>query len=251
VARRRGRVISNGPFAIEGAKDAYFEAETEVKHQQRALATRELILDTAENQFFNANVMRTTLDEIAAASGLTRGAIYGHFTNKDAVIRAIFERSALPLDPFTISEFDFPNVSLSTVRQEISACMRDVLVDGRKRRLYGIAHWLSATASDGLVSRDSVRRAGEIARLRLCRALEAAVRTGEIHLDDTSESVAAYIHACLTGYFVLSLLGSPHARPDEDVSGIVAYAFASVGSRTSSVSVSRVASGEVPRDFIS
>lgn len=63
-----------------------------------AQATRELILDTAEVVFHEQGVSRTTLNDIAQAAGLTRGAIYWHFKDKADLFNAMMVRVTLPLE---------------------------------------------------------------------------------------------------------------------------------------------------------
>jgi TetR/AcrR family acrAB operon transcriptional repressor len=52
--------------------------------KEEAAATRESILDAAEQLFVKQGVSRTTLQHIATAAGVTRGAIYWHFNDKGA-----------------------------------------------------------------------------------------------------------------------------------------------------------------------
>jgi TetR/AcrR family acrAB operon transcriptional repressor len=67
------------------------------KSKEDALATRELLLDTAEKLFSIQGVSSTSLNDIAQAAHLTRGAVYWHFTNKADLLKALWERIALPL----------------------------------------------------------------------------------------------------------------------------------------------------------
>ena len=64
------------------------------KTKEEAQETRNAILDAAELLFQEHGVSRTSLAEIAAAAGVTRGAIYWHFTNKadlfDAMVQRVF-----------------------------------------------------------------------------------------------------------------------------------------------------------------
>ncbi len=64
------------------------------KTKEEALETRNAILDAAEIVFQERGVSKTSLAEIAAAAGVTRGAIYWHFANKvdlfDAMIQRVF-----------------------------------------------------------------------------------------------------------------------------------------------------------------
>lgn len=72
------------------------------KTKGEAQETRNAILDAAEAVFQERGVSHTSLAEIAAAAGVTRGAIYWHFANKadlfDAMIQRVF-------DPFE-AQFD-------------------------------------------------------------------------------------------------------------------------------------------------
>jgi len=68
------------------------------KTKEEAQETRLAILDAAERVFQEHGVSRTTLDEIAKAAGVTRGAVYWHFTNKAALFDALIQRIFESLD---------------------------------------------------------------------------------------------------------------------------------------------------------
>lgn len=68
------------------------------KTKEEALVTRCAILDTAERVFRARGVAATSLAAIAAAAGVTRGAIYWHFRNKNDLLMALFERVSLPME---------------------------------------------------------------------------------------------------------------------------------------------------------
>ena len=56
--------------------------------------TRQLLLDAAAALFIHQGIAKTTLSDIAAQAGLTRGAVYWHFSNKEDIIRLLWERNA-------------------------------------------------------------------------------------------------------------------------------------------------------------
>jgi TetR/AcrR family acrAB operon transcriptional repressor len=60
--------------------------------------TRQLILDAAERVFRDHGVARTTLQDVAAAAGVTRGAIYWHFEDKAQLFAAMMDRVTLPCE---------------------------------------------------------------------------------------------------------------------------------------------------------
>jgi AcrR family transcriptional regulator len=58
--------------------------------------TRKALLVAAVQVFLERGVARATLDEIARAAGVTRGALYWHFRDKLEIFLALEERALLP-----------------------------------------------------------------------------------------------------------------------------------------------------------
>ena len=63
-----------------------------------AEVTRSNLLDAAEMIFFQKGVTRTTLEEIAKAANVTRGALYWHFQNKSDILAAMYAQAAPPIE---------------------------------------------------------------------------------------------------------------------------------------------------------
>ncbi|MDD5329062.1 MAG: TetR family transcriptional regulator [Sulfuricella sp.] len=59
--------------------------------------TRQRIIDAARKVFYQSGVGRSTLEEIAKAAGVTRGAVYWHFENKTDLFFAMRAQVTLPL----------------------------------------------------------------------------------------------------------------------------------------------------------
>ncbi|WP_420477134.1 TetR family transcriptional regulator [Noviherbaspirillum sp. ST9] len=68
------------------------------KTKEEALETRNHLLDAAEDVFYRLGYARTTLDAVAEAAGMTRGAIYWHFKNKSDLFNAMCDRVHLPME---------------------------------------------------------------------------------------------------------------------------------------------------------
>jgi TetR/AcrR family transcriptional regulator, acrAB operon repressor len=65
--------------------------------KEDAQETRNCILDAAVEVFNRQGVAQTSLNDIAAEAGVTRGAIYWHFANKVALFDAMINRLICPL----------------------------------------------------------------------------------------------------------------------------------------------------------
>ena len=65
--------------------------------KEEAALTRQMVLDAALKVFSRKGFSQATLEEVAREAGLTRGAIYWHFKNKNeifgAVLEVLYERS--------------------------------------------------------------------------------------------------------------------------------------------------------------
>jgi TetR/AcrR family acrAB operon transcriptional repressor len=66
------------------------------KTKEDAEITRLHLIEAARRVFLECGVSRTTLEKIASAAGVTRGAVYWHFRNKTELFFAMREQAILP-----------------------------------------------------------------------------------------------------------------------------------------------------------
>ncbi len=97
------------------------------KQAERRAATIEAILAAARRLFGTQGFAATTMDEIAGAAGIAKGAVYHHFKTKEAVFEAVFDQVSRDL----VAEID------RTARAE-----KDVLA----ALVAGTQHYFAATA---------------------------------------------------------------------------------------------------------
>lgn len=64
--------------------------------KEEAERTRCELLAAAERLFLEQGVAHTSLEQIARAAGVTRGALYWHFANKADLFHAMLEQVRLP-----------------------------------------------------------------------------------------------------------------------------------------------------------
>jgi TetR/AcrR family acrAB operon transcriptional repressor len=108
--------------------------------KEEAAATRDSILDAAEQLFVEQGVSRTTLQHIATAAGVTRGAIYWHFEDKAALFNAMLERVILPLEAARALFDQCKAVDpLRDLREYMLGSLRVTVSDERARRVFEIA----------------------------------------------------------------------------------------------------------------
>ena len=108
--------------------------------KEEAAATRDSILDAAEILFAKQGVSRTTLQHIASAAGVTRGAIYWHFLDKGALFNAMMDRGKFPIEEaMQVLEQREMTDPLQCLRDEMMTVLRIVAEDEKARRVFEIA----------------------------------------------------------------------------------------------------------------
>lgn len=91
------------------------------KTKAEAAATRESLLNAAEEIFFAKGVARTSLEQIARHAGLTRGAVYWHFKNKGDLFMALVEQVRMPFQSL-MDEVSKADAELSPLEAIRLAC---------------------------------------------------------------------------------------------------------------------------------
>lgn len=108
--------------------------------KEDAQRTRERILDMAEREFQRRGVSRTSLEQIATAAGVTRGAVYWHFRNKADLFNAMMSRVTLPLEAEILRSgertLDDP---VAQIRGSYLAALSATVNDPSARRLFEVA----------------------------------------------------------------------------------------------------------------
>jgi AcrR family transcriptional regulator len=59
--------------------------------ERQAEATRELLVSTARDRFTEQGYAATSIEDIVQRAGVAKGALYHHFSGKDAIFRAVYE----------------------------------------------------------------------------------------------------------------------------------------------------------------
>ncbi|HSH57909.1 MAG TPA: TetR family transcriptional regulator [Halomonas sp.] len=166
-----------------------------------AAATREALLDAAEEAFLEKGVARTSLEQIARHAGMTRGAVYWHFKNKADLFQAMLGRVRMPFEEL-IEEIAEPSLMerpLEAIRLAIQNGF-ERLEQPRYRRVHAIlVHHCEVFGDiDPLAMQNEM--ANE-AREALTDHFTCAARLGQLREDLSPDIAAELILALLGGLF--------------------------------------------------
>jgi len=168
--------------------------------KQEAQETRALLLDAAELVFHRRGVSRTTLNEIAEAAGVTRGAIYHHFENKAALFHAMVERVTLPMETarsqnLSPSEGDV----LAALRAHIALSLRRMRDEEQLRRVFEIMTHKVEYVDELLELRDRHITARARSWADVESALRQARAAGQLLPGQNLKRAAVGLHALMDG----------------------------------------------------
>jgi TetR/AcrR family acrAB operon transcriptional repressor len=168
--------------------------------KEEAQETRKQIMEAAEQAFYERGVARTTLADIAALAGVTRGAIYWHFSNKSDLVQAMLDSLHEPLEEMAKNSESEDEVDpLGWMRKLLIHLFQQVAVDPKTRRINEILfHKIEFT--DEMCD---MRRQRQIISLdcneRIALTLSNAVRQGQLPADLNPVRGAICLHAYIDG----------------------------------------------------
>jgi len=164
------------------------------KQAERRAATTEAILKAGRRLFGDRGFAATTIDDIAEAAQVAKGAVYHHFATKEAVFAAVFDAVSRDLvaeiDRAVRTEKDVLAAIVAGTQHYFAACAEGptcqiILRDGpavlgweRWREIDGqhfggkFPHAIAAAMEAGLIARQPIE---PLARLLLGAVTEAAV----------------------------------------------------------------------------
>ena len=118
-----------------------------------AQTTRNNLLDAAEQLFQSRGVSHTSLNDIATATGTTRGAIYWHFKDKADLFNAMMERVTLPLEQTLVVAYVEQSAHpVAEIRSAMLEALRLIATDEQTCRVLKIAtHQVEYTTDMGAV----------------------------------------------------------------------------------------------------
>lgn len=168
--------------------------------KEEAEATRSQLLDAAEAVFNAKGVARTSLADIAAAAGVTRGAIYWHFKNKADLFHAMLERVKMPMDEM-IGQLSSAQLAdpVAFLRSGSLSVLNRIADDVQTRCVFDIVKHKCELVGDMALARERQmeRRAGYLSQIE--EGVRAAIAQGALPKTIDPRNAAIGLHALIDG----------------------------------------------------
>ena len=139
------------------------------KTKGEAQATYSALLDAAEREFSEKGVTRTTLNDVALSAGMTRGAIYWHFKDKNALFQGMCDRVFLPMQVLLEEIAASPGKEpIDALRQIMLHMLEQVASNAQQKTVFDILfHRCEKDDELAFFRHEKQRRAECIAKLEL------------------------------------------------------------------------------------
>lgn len=165
----------------------------------RRADTRRRILDAAFTVFGERGIAATKLTEVAAAAGLTKGAVYSSFASKDELVLALMEEHAAHRLNASLAQFTEAADGDAALAGVAAVLMYEMRADAVWHRL--LAEFFAMAHHDP-TRRDALRQRRREVRLAITRALERLADGLGITFPLPAEQLAVVLLALSNGLAV-------------------------------------------------
>jgi TetR/AcrR family acrAB operon transcriptional repressor len=198
--------------------------------QDEAAETRNRILDAAERVFSERGVAHTSLEDIAKAAGVTRGAIYWHFRNKNELFSAMVNRVSLPIEEMVARTIDDDGANpLLLLRKAAIDALKRTATDPQCQRVFDIVTHKCEYLEDlaDVKERISHIRCGCVESTE--KAMRNAVKRGFLPKDLDPHLAAIGLDAMIYGLIANWLADRKYVKLERDAGALVDRYLACLG----------------------
>ena len=170
-----------------------------------AARTRDALLDAALEVFYEQGVARPSLTTVARRAGRTRGAIYGHFANKEDLFAALCDRYLSPAEVLAEAREQAAGDPLGALVAWLERVLSQARENREYRMLFAIV-FLGCEAVEGDALHERLRDDDARVLHHECALLHAAVARGQLPADLDVRTAALAVHGLLSGLLRLLAL---------------------------------------------
>ena len=158
--------------------------------------TRRRVLDAAFQVFSERGIAASSLNEVAAAAGLTKGAVYSSFDSKDDLVLALMEEHAAARIHDSLAEVGTGGDTITAIADVLASAMR---TDAAWHRL--LAEYFAMASHDPRKQAALSQRRREV-RQSVARALDIVMAHLQLELPLPSDDFATVLLALSNGLAV-------------------------------------------------
>ena len=190
--------------------------------RDEAAETRNSILDAAEHVFSKRGVSHTSLEDIARAAGVTRGAIYWHFKNKSELFTAMVNRVSLPIEAIVDrSAEDKAANPLVLLKEAAVGALKRTATDPQCQRVFDIVTHKCEYLEDMADVRERISQIKCNCVARTEKAIRNAIKRGLLPKDLDARLAAVGLDAMISGLISNWLADRTYVKLERDAEALI------------------------------
>ncbi|MRD72435.1 TetR family transcriptional regulator [Rhodocyclus tenuis] len=190
--------------------------------KEDAERTRLQIIEAARKTFHQCGVSRTSLEKVAAAAGVTRGAVYWHFADKAALFFAMRENSLAVIDRADAFLFgDESGDPLDAIEQSMVYFFRTMSTCPAARETYEIMSFRCEYVDEFASVLQEVNRPCVEFQAKLTTAYQQALALGVMRPELDPDAMALDSVSFVRGLFNNWLASSPGTEWRDQVEDMI------------------------------
>ena len=181
------------------------------KSKEEALETKKAIIQAAIAVFVEEGVSKASLEAIAEKAGVTRGAVYWHFKNKDDIFRALHDEMHNSIMGTVLADLESNHPE--PLKQLESLCLgflHDMATDPIKRDIKRIFYMKCDYSGDMAQTLERMNDAKKECMPIFARYFEKAQKMGHIAADADPVTLTTALNCYMQG-IVFEYLRNPDA----------------------------------------
>jgi TetR/AcrR family transcriptional regulator, transcriptional repressor for nem operon len=163
------------------------------------------LIDAAHLLVRRQGYAATSVDEICASAGVSKGAFFHHFTSKEALAAAAADQWTARAEEYIFTLPDWTRIEDPLERLLAHIDFRGSMMDGPAE---GFTCYVGTMVQESFSSSDVLRKAGDASMTAYCERLaqdiDAAIDKYGIEGGITGISLAWHVQAVLQGAFILA-----------------------------------------------
>lgn len=179
------------------------------KTKEEAQQTKEALMAAALEVFYQRGVSRASLQEIATAAGVTRGALYWHFKNKEDLFDALFQQVFSQVSTQLKHDIDTSSPSaLNNMMQALEQMFFRMSTDESYRKFCYILHLNCEHTADNQAIVKLLQKYQNLWWQNLCAVFQMSCQQHILPQDFDIKQAALYFQSLFLGLTTLWLSNS-------------------------------------------
>jgi TetR/AcrR family transcriptional repressor of nem operon len=169
------------------------------------ISARSKLIETAQTLVRRQGYAATSVDQICAAAGVSKGSFFHHFSSKEALAAAAAEAWTARAEELIFTLPDWTRIADPLERLLAHIDFRSGMMDGPAE---GFTCYVGTMVQESFASSETLRRASDASITayaeRLAEDIDAAIEKYGIKTGVTGISLAYHLQAVLQGAFILA-----------------------------------------------